>query len=125
MLYDHVDQRTADLGRARPIYDALLQAIGYTRVSEDAESICWYDPAAPYAQPFFSLMLDPSHRPVKTRVAFRAVDRAQLDSLAEAARRAGAQNFEAPHLCTEYSGDYYAVFFDDADGNKLEICCRR
>lgn len=124
MLYDHVDQRTADLKRARPIYDALLKAMGYTRISEDAENICWYDPAAPAAQPFFSLMLDAHHQPPKTRVAFRAVDRDQVNLLAESARRAGAQNYEAPHVCAEYTGNYYAAFFEDADGNKLEICCR-
>jgi hypothetical protein len=27
-------------------------------------------------------------------------------------------------LCAEYSPGYYAVFFEDPDGNKLEICCR-
>ncbi len=39
-------------------------------------------------------------------------------------RQAGGQNLEGPEICAEYSPGYYAFFFEDPDGNKLEICCR-
>ena len=54
----------------------------------------------------------------------RAADRAEVDRLAAIAREAGAAAFEAPHVCEEYTPFYYAAFFEDADGNKLEICYR-
>ena len=123
-MYDHVDQRVADPAKVRPLYGALMDAMGFTRLSEDAESICWYHAQDPRNQPFFSLAGDRDHRAGGTRLAFRAASRAEVDRLAEVARRAGARNFEAPHECTEYTPRYYAAFFEDAEANKLEICFR-
>ena len=31
---------------------------------------------------------------------------------------------KGPEICKDYSPGYYAFFFEDPDGNKLEICCR-
>jgi len=38
--------------------------------------------------------------------------------------RGGACAVEGPGYCHDYTPGYYAVFFEDADGNKWEICCR-
>jgi catechol 2,3-dioxygenase-like lactoylglutathione lyase family enzyme len=40
-------------------------------------------------------------------------------------RQAGGKNLEGPEICVDYSPGYYAFFFEDPDGNKLEICCRK
>jgi predicted lactoylglutathione lyase len=57
------------------------------------------------------------------RIAFRASSREEVDRLAEVARAAGARDVDGPE---PYGGSprYYAVFFEDVDGNKLEICYR-
>jgi hypothetical protein len=44
--------------------------------------------------------------------------------VAKIVREAGGQNLEGPQIWPEYSPGYYALFFEDPDGNKLEICCR-
>ncbi len=124
MLFDHVDLRVASLARVRPLYDALLPAMGYGRIAADAESICYYRPGDDRSAPFFGLDEDPGHRPNGTRIALRAASRADVDRLAHIAREAGAGAFEPPHLCEEYTPFYYATFFEDAGGNKLEICYR-
>jgi len=124
MLYDHIDLRVSDLANARPLYDALLPAMGCSQVSEDAESVCYYRAGEERSAAFLGLLVDPSHRPGATRIAFRAASRAELDHLAHVARTAGAKVFEPPHLCEEYMPLYYATFFEDAEGNKLEICYR-
>jgi predicted lactoylglutathione lyase len=31
---------------------------------------------------------------------------------------------EGPEYCHDYTSGYYAVSFEDADGNKWEVCCR-
>jgi catechol 2,3-dioxygenase-like lactoylglutathione lyase family enzyme len=124
MLFDHADLRVSDFAKVRPLYDALLPAMGFSRVAEDADSICYYHPGDDRAAPFFGLVLDPEHRPNGTRLALRGVDRADVDRLAAIARAAGATAFEPPHVCSEYTPFYYATFFDDADGNKLEVCYR-
>jgi catechol 2,3-dioxygenase-like lactoylglutathione lyase family enzyme len=124
MLYDHVDARVSDLGRVRRLYDALLPAMGLSQAVEDAQSICYYRPGGDRSEAFFGIDLDPGHRPNGTRLAFRAAGRAEVDRLAAVARENGAKAFEAPHVCEEYTPVYYASFFEDADGNKLEICYR-
>lgn len=124
MLYDHVDLRVTDIAKARNLYNTLLPALGCTYVQEDFNSICWYGPGPDRQRAFFGIILDPNHRPNATRVAFRGASVEDVDRLAALAKQAGASAFEAPHLCEEYTPAYYAAFFEDADGNKLEVCYR-
>jgi catechol 2,3-dioxygenase-like lactoylglutathione lyase family enzyme len=124
MLFDHVDLRVSDFSKVRQLYDALLPAMGFARIAEDSDSICYYRPGEERSAPFFGLVLDPNHRPTGTRIALRAADRAEVDRLAAVVARSGAIAFEPPHVCNEYTPFYYATFFEDVDGNKLEICYR-
>jgi len=121
MLFDHVDLRVSDLAKVRPLYDALLDAMGYTW-HDEAEGMVNYHLPGEWARPFFGLMVDPAHRANGTRIAFIAESREEVDRLATVARDAGATAFEAPE---DYgSPQYYAAFFEDVDGNRLEICYR-
>jgi predicted lactoylglutathione lyase len=67
---------------------------------------------------------DKNHQPNGTRIAFWADTRDEVDCIAELVRQAGGKNLEGPEICVDYSPGYYAFFFEDPDGNKLEICCR-
>jgi glyoxylase I family protein len=125
MLFDHVDFRVGSLSRVRPLYDALLGAMGYTHVNEDSESAGYHRPGETGAEAFFWIVHEDGHAPNGTRVAFGAGSRAEVDRLSEIARERGAREYEPPQLVTEYGPAYYASFFEDAEGNKLEICCRR
>ncbi len=122
MLHDHTDLRVSNLAKVRPLYDALLPALGYTRVNSDGDQLYYHLPGDDVD--FFGINADPEHRANGTRIAFAATSREHADELAGVARTAGARAFEPPHLCSEYSETYYAAFFEDADGNKLEICYR-
>lgn len=124
MLIDHIDLRVTDLAKTRPLYDALLPAMGYTSIGEDDENICYYHSDDDRANAFFGLEVNPDHRPNESRIAFRASNRGEVDRLAAIAQAAGATAFEPPALIEEYRPLYYATFFEDADGNKLEICYR-
>jgi catechol 2,3-dioxygenase-like lactoylglutathione lyase family enzyme len=123
MLIDHIDLRVKDLANARPLYDALLSAMGFSRFDVHGGDINYHDPNKEWSQPFFGLMTDPDHRPNGSRIAFRASSREEVNRLAEVARAAGAKDFDGPE---PYGGSsrYYAAFFEDVDGNKLEICYR-
>jgi predicted lactoylglutathione lyase len=124
MLFDHVDLRVSDLAKTRRLYDALLPAMGFSHIAEDDETICYYQPGGDRSITFFGIDLKPGHRANGTRLALRASSRSEVDRLADIAKDAGATAFEAPHVCEEYTPFYYATFFEDADGNKLEICYR-
>ncbi len=124
MAFDHVDLRVSNFGQARRLYDALLPAMGYTALNEDADSCGYHRPGETGAEPFLWVVEEQGHRPNGTRIAFAAPGRAEVDRWAAVARDAGAAAFEPPALTREYGPHYYAAFFQDADGNKMEICCQ-
>ncbi len=125
MLYDHVDFRVGNVARVRPLYDALLGAMGYTDLHADSESVGYHRPNETGDDAFFWIVHEDGHVPNGTRVAFAVPSRGDVDRLSAIARQNGAREFDGPLLMTEYSPTYYAAFFEDAEGNKLEICCRR
>jgi len=51
-------------------------------------------------------------------------ERRIVDGLTVRAKTSG-KALEGPEVCVDYSPGYYAFFFEDPDGNKLEICCRK
>lgn len=122
MLYDHVDLRVRDLAAARAFYGAWLLLLGLDR-REDGEDWTVF-PTEDDTLPFFAVILDPAHEPGRSRIAFRCASRAQVERVAAAAKAAGAVAMEDPALCPEYSPDYDAAFFEDKDGNLLELVCR-
>lgn len=124
MLYDHVDLRVRSLEGTRALYDALLRAMGFTELHEAPDSVGYHAPSETGRDPFLWLVENDEHAPGETRVAFHAAARAEVDRLADIAAANGATNVEPPELVREYGDRYYATFFEDPEGNKLEICCR-
>ena len=120
--YDHIDLRVHSLAEARPFYEALLPALGFTRrVTIEGwlqfEAIQSSGPAD-----FFGITEATAHQANGCRIAFWAESTAGIDRLAEIARRAGARHIEGPGY--DEGPGYYAVFFEDPSGNRLEICHR-
>jgi catechol 2,3-dioxygenase-like lactoylglutathione lyase family enzyme len=112
-----------EIGPAREFYRQLLPALGFERETSGEEWFIW-QARGDGAVEFFGFTESPAHQPNDNRIAFWAKSRAEVDQLAEVARRAGARKLEGPALWREYSPGYYAVFFEDPSGNRLEICCR-
>lgn len=54
-------------------------------------------------------------------LAWSVDSRAEVDRVHTLLRDAGVRILDAPTLYPEYSADYYAVFFEDPDGIKLEV----
>ena len=122
MILDHIDLRVQDLSAAQPFYGMLLPALGFVReVSIDK----WFtfEADTPVRQKeFFGITESPQHVPNDTRIAFSAASTDEVDHLADVVRRAGARNIEGPGY--DEGPGYYAVFFEDPSGNRLEICHR-
>ena len=123
-MLHHLDIHVRNIVAAQRLLDALAEHIGYRRVSESDEfeepGFVGYETAAG-GRPRFGLIPDPASLPGSTRLAFAVETREQVDAAATIAREHGARAIEGPGLHPEY-GDYYAVFFEDPDGNKFEIC---
>ena len=124
-LYDHVDLRVGSIERVKPLYDALMHAFGLRgrRMDHGNGAIVYLRIVDRRAHEAFGINETPGHRPNGSRIAFAAASRAEVDRIAQAVAP-HANAYEAPHLCPEYTQDYYATFFEDAEGNKLEVCCR-
>lgn len=85
MLYDHVDLRVKDLEAARSFYGAWLPALGLVEL-EGGEGSATYGSSAGGDVPFLSVTEDRQQRPDRTRLAFRARTRAELDEAARLVR---------------------------------------
>ncbi len=123
-LFDHIDLRVKDLKRARIFYKKVLPAIGFTKKTQDDERWLGFTAPGEGKREFFGITQNRKHVPNGTRVAFWADSRAQVDRVARVVKKAGGKVLEGPEVCRGYSPNYYAFFFEDPDGNKLEICCR-
>ena len=122
--FDHVDLRVSSFAEARKFYDVFLPALGFPGIRAMEIEVCYYAAGDRKMMPFIALNEEPGHRGNANRFAFRADSDEEVDRLAAIIRQAGALNVEGPEYCHEYTPGYYAVFFEDGDGNKWEICNR-
>jgi predicted lactoylglutathione lyase len=122
-LFDHIDLRVKNREIAQQFYAQVLPAIGFKADKSD-EEYGQFQPPGKTPVEFFSFQEEADHKPNANRIAFWAESRAAVDKVAEVVRKAGGKNVEGPELCVDYSPGYYAVFFEDPDGNRLEVCCR-
>ena len=120
---DHIDLRVRNREVAQRFYAQVLPAIGF-ELDESGEEWGQFQPAGKTPVEFFAFNEEADHNPNANRIAFWAESRAAVDKVAEVVRKAGGKNVEGPELCIDYSPGYYAVFFEDPDGNKLEVCYR-
>lgn len=123
-VFDHIDLRVRDQARAQKFYSQLLPALGFRREKGDEEWGIFEGENNGEAVEFFGFTADANHVPNESRIAFWADSREEVDRIAEIVRRAGGRNLEGPQVWPEYTPGYYALFFEDPDGNKLEVCCR-
>ena len=124
--YDHIDLRVRSLSEARPFYEALLPALGFTRDVRIEGWLQFESHDADGVTEFFGVAESPQHVANECRVAFWADSISQVNMLAEIAARAGARNIEGPAYEIPQPGEtgYYAVFFEDPCGNRFEVCHR-
>jgi len=118
--FDHVDLRVPKLADVTAFYEALLPALGFSK-KVAVEGWLQFEAAGDTATEFFGITESPAYVPNENRIAFWAESRADVDRLAELAAQIGARNIEGP---MDYEAGYYAVFFEDPCGNRLEVCHR-
>ncbi|AXK72459.1 VOC family protein [Lysobacter sp. TY2-98] len=112
---------TNDLPRAAAFYDALLALIGGKREMEQPGYFIAYGNGGPGAGLGVTVPFDKKAASVGngTMVALEAKDRAQVDAVYAKAIELGGTDEGAPG---ERFPGFYAAYFRDLDGNKLNIC---
>ncbi len=122
----HVDLTVTDAQASRGFYESVLGFMGYSIVDDRPEFVDF----RLAGQPRFIGIATTSgpnaarahdrYAPGLHHIAWTAESRADVDALYALLQRMGANVLDAPAEYPQYSPGYYAVFFADPDGLKLE-----
>ena len=108
---------TNDLGRAAAFYDALLAELGAKRAMEMPTFIAW---ASAPGTPMVSIIKPFDGKPATVgngvMIALAASSKAQVDAIHKKALALGGKDEGAPGPRMD---GFYAGYFRDLDGNKL------
>ena len=120
-MIGYVTLGTNDLPRAAAFYDALLAEIGARRLMDLGRGIVW---GISMAQPSLGVLTPFDQRPATagngTMVALVVQQREQVDRVHARALALGGQD-EGP--VGPRGEGFYAGYFRDLDGNKLNVFC--
>ena len=122
--FGHIDLRVTSMADGRPFYSALLPELGFTDEYPGGEWLGWAAAGELPSAAYFAITEDAEHTPNANRIAFWAADREKVDRVADLVRSIGATVTGGPREYPEYGGTYYAVYFEDPAGNKLEVVYR-
>ena len=123
----HIDLSVSDVAAAKRVYGPVLDFLGYTMVKDRPDG-CEWDVKG--REPFgasIGIRAATSggghdrYAPGLHHLAWRVESRAAVDAVHDLLIGHGIPVLDPPAHYPEYSGDYYAVFFTDPDGLKLEI----
>jgi len=118
-MIGYVTLGTNDLGRAARFYDALLGELGAKRFMESDSFIAWgAKPDTAMVSVIKPFDGNPATVGNGVMVALLAESKEQVDSLYAKALELGAQDEGAPG---ERSPGFYAGYFRDPDGHKLNF----
>lgn len=117
----HLDLTVGDLVVAAAFYDAVLPLMGFKRQPDVPEGPIWSGDsmeiglqAARHSRPH------DRYAPGLHHLAFEAPGRQDVDRVYEQLVALGVRVLDAPAEYPSYGAGYYAVFFADPDGIKLE-----
>jgi catechol 2,3-dioxygenase-like lactoylglutathione lyase family enzyme len=117
---DHLSVRVSDFAASKAFYGPLFEFLGFEVLDEYEDAIGWTNGRTRYWIGQATSGRDHSHRTGDVgfhHYAFELRSRADVDAL-EAFLKARGVTIVDP--AAEYYEDYYAVFFLDPDGLKLE-----
>ena len=127
---DHLDLTTTDPAASEPFYRAVLGYMGFqpVRLTHGNTHLPIFQ-FSEAGRRVFSIALQPAKHagsddryiPGLHHLAFRAASRADVDGLYQLLRDIDAKVLDPPAEYPHYAPGYYAVFFTDPDGLKLEF----
>lgn len=126
---NHLRLTVSDIARAKAFYDPLMRRLGYALVEETGSRLAWAS-WAPHGtlQWFIISEIDPSRAsrahdrlsPGLHHLAWNVQKRTEVDSFHRFLLDRGVPMLDPPAEY-DYEPGYYAFFFLDPDGFKLEI----
>ena len=124
---DHIYLTVSDFARAEAFYDKVLALLDYRKLDAPIGG----DPHRHYFNRVMQISIRPArggahdpYAPGLHHLCLQLADNAAVDRAAKLLRSAGIDVTE-PALYPQYADDYYAIFFSDPDGIRLELVARR
>jgi glyoxylase I family protein len=123
---DHIYVSVSDLERSESFYDSVMRCLGFRKV---ARPLAGGDLHVHYYNRLLQFTLRPasqgspdhdSYAPGLHHFCFRVAENSDVDAVAAQLEAAGIEA-TSPRLYPEYHDDYYATFFQDPDGLRLEV----
>lgn len=130
LAVDHLYLTVTDLESSQRFYDPLMEYLGFKKGVRPIGG----DPHVHYFNPVTQISLRPArgdgassrhdpYAPGLHHLCLQLADRAAIDAAARYLATLGIDVSE-PAEYAEYAPDYYAVFFEDPDGLRLELVAR-
>jgi len=124
---DHIYLAVTDFARSEKFYDRVMEVLGFKKSDEWLHG----EAHAHYLRPTMQITLRParsktphdSYAAGLHHLCLQAATKADIDD-AYAALTAIGVAASKPKLYPEYNPEYYATFFEDPDGIRLEIVGR-
>lgn len=125
---DHIYITVRDLDRSIAYYDPVMRLLGFRKGTTPIggeRHVHYFNPVTQYTlRPAHRLLAHNPYQPGVHHVCFRVDTREHVDAAAAGLRTLGVA-VTPPQLYPEYAPDYYATFFADPDGIRLEIVALR
>ena len=99
--FDHIDLRVKNLDVAGKFYAKFLPQLGFVKEKPGKKYHIFYSAGGDKPSEFFGLDQDKNHKPNRTRIAFWADTRKEVDRLAKLVRKAGGKALEGPEICKD------------------------
>lgn len=122
----HVDLTVSDIALAKRFYKPVMEYLGYKMTEDTAQDLGFASGGDDgtgimlhSARPQSEDRKHDRYTPGLHHLAFRAASRDEVDGLHRVLQRIGATVLDPPAVY--YPPNYYAVFFADPDGLKLEF----
>jgi len=124
---DHVYLSVSDLRRSERFYDEVLALLGFRKGDKEIAG----EPHVHYFNRALQISLRPARSAVRHdpyapglhHLCLQVAAPADVDAAAAALRERGVEA-SRPRLYPEYQPDYYATFFEDPQGIRLELVAR-
>ena len=125
---DHIYIAVMDMGRSEAFYDPIMKLLGFRKGTTPIggeRHLHYFNQVTQYTiRPAKSAREHDPYSPGLHHVCFRVQSQTDVDAAAKALRDVGVE-VTAARFYPEYAADYYATFFSDPDGIRLEIVAHR
>ncbi len=119
----HLKLSVRDFGASRTFYARLFDTLEFKQISDKGQSAGWVTKDGFGIWIAQAEILEPKHvfsAPGFHHLCVKASSESQVDQIYDLVK-GEIQIFNPPKKYPEYTPDYYAVFFADPDGMKIEV----